>query len=183
MARRAAERAKDLLAVARTAASTPAPDRRQQAHEAGEVVDPAPARLWIDDVFGIGNAIARLHPIGGDAERQLVREEIVRNAHLVAVRVGTEGEQGGVLPFPPEPSDARLAGREIDDARRPAADAVAIAVGRILERQELIVADRLDEAGAKEWNRNPPREDRRIIGQARLAAVAGHREQLEQRLP
>ena len=52
----------------------------------------------------------------------------------------------------------------------------------LLERQQLFVPDGLDEPGAEERNRNPAREDRRVVGHHDLAAVAGHREQLKQRL-
>ena len=97
-------------------------------------------------VFGIGNRIAALHLLARDAERELVGKEIVGDPHLVAIRVGAEREQRRMLRLPAEPADAAVAGCDIDDDRGAPAHAVAIAIVRIVERQQRLVGNRFDEA-------------------------------------
>ena len=89
---------------------------------------------------------------------ELVREEVVGDAHLVAVGVGAEREQRRVLRLPSEAADAPLAGGDVDDDGRAAADAVAVAIDRILEREQRLVRNRLDEPGAEERDRHAARE-------------------------
>ena len=62
-------------------------------------------------------------------------KQIVRDAHLVAVGVGAKREQRRVLRFPAEPSNA-LSRFDVDDPRSPPAHAVAVAVRRVLQRDE-----------------------------------------------
>ena len=45
-----------------------------------------------------------------DADGELGGEEVVGDAHLVAIGIGAEGQQRGVLRLPAEPPDAPLAG-------------------------------------------------------------------------
>ena len=86
----------------------------------------------------------------GHAEREFLREEIVGDPHLVAIGVAAEGEQRGLLRLPAEASDPALAGGDVDDDRGTSADAVAVAVERIFERQQRVVGNRLDQSGAEE---------------------------------
>ena len=55
---------------------------------------------------------------GVDAERDFGREEVVGDAHLVAIGVGAERQQRRVLRLPAEAADAPLAGRDVDDHAR-----------------------------------------------------------------
>ncbi len=134
------------------------------------------------DVFGIGDRIAEPHPRGVDADGELGREQIVGDAHLVAIGIGAEGQQRGVLRFPAEAADAPIAGAEVGDDGGAAADAVAVAVAGILEREQRVVVDGLDEPGAEQRDRHAPGDDVGFGRNHRLAAVAGDREQVEQRL-
>src|SRR5688572_29298314 len=71
----------------------PAPYRREQPHEAGEVIDAAAAREWIADVLGIGKPIADAHLRRRHTEGRFFRKDVVGDAHLVAIGVGPEGEE------------------------------------------------------------------------------------------
>ena len=112
VAGRAADGAEDLLAVPRGLVDRAAGERREELHEAREVVDAASAGARIPDVLGIGNRIAHAHALRRDADRDLLREEIVGDAHLVAIGVGAERQQRRVLRFPAEAADAPFAGRD-----------------------------------------------------------------------
>ena len=158
----------------------PARDRRQQPHEAGEVVDATAPGLRVGDVLGIRNRIAQPHAGLVDADGHLRREEVVGDAHLVAIGIGPEGQQRGVLGLPPEAADALGAGRAIGDERGPSADAVAPARLRVGQRQQGGVVDRLDQAGAEERNRHSADDDVGLDGNRRLTGVTWHREQVEQ---
>ena len=68
-------------------------------------------------------ASARRH-----AERELGREQVVGDPHLVAIGVGAEGQQRRVLRLPAEAADAALAGAAVGDDGGAAADAVAVAI-------------------------------------------------------
>ena len=173
------------------AAKTPSPaapvaaaplERRQEAHEAGEVVDAAPPGPRVDDVFRVGNRIADPHPGRVHADGQLAGEQVVGDPHLVAIGVGGECQQGRVLGLPPEPADPPRAGAAILDNGRPAAHAVAAAalVGR--QREQGVVVDGFDQAGAEDRNRHPADDHVGFDRDERLAGVAGDREQVEERL-
>ena len=108
-------------------------------------------------------------------------KKVVGDAHLVSVGVGAEGEQRRMLRFPPETPDAPFAGSDIDDDRGAAAHAVAVAVDRIFQCTQRIVGDGFDQTGTEEGNRHTPSEHVCIRRHDRLAGVAGHREQMEQR--
>src|SRR5207342_333702 len=108
--------------------------RREQPHEAGEVVDAPAAGAGVSDIFRLGNRIADAHPLGRDAIGGLAREDVVRDAHLVAVGVATERQQGRVLRLPTEAADARLAAGGILDASRAARDTVTVAIERVLQQ-------------------------------------------------
>jgi hypothetical protein len=84
-----------------------------------------------------------------------------------------------VLRLPSESSDAPFAGCDIDDHGRAAADAVAIAIDRIFEREQRLVRNRLDKAGTEQRNRYASRKHRGVGGDLRLVRVAGHIEQVE----
>ena len=71
VARRTADR-REHCSPARGRVAGAARERRQEPHEAREVVDAAAARPGIADVFRIGNRIADPHPIRGDADGQFV---------------------------------------------------------------------------------------------------------------
>ena len=88
-----------------------------------------------------------------------------------------------MLRLPPEAADADAAGRDVGDPGRASADAVAVAIGRIFEGEQLIVRNGLDEPGSEQRNRDPAREHRRLVGHDGLAAMSRDREQLEERLP
>ena len=53
---------------------------------------------------------------------------------------------------------------------------------RILERQQRLVGNRFDEAGAEQRDRRAPRDHVRVVRNDRLAGVGRDREHLEQRL-
>ena len=148
-----------------------------------EVVDAAAARRRIDTILGIGKRIAAPVLLGGQADAELLAEEIVGDAHLVAIGVGAEREQRGVLPLPSEPADAAISpwstSRTI--AARPLMPSPIAIVG-IGKRQDRFIGNGLDESGAKERNRNTARDDRRFRRNLHLAAVRGRGEQLEERL-
>ena len=87
VARRAADAGEERLARAHGVVDRPAPGRREELHERLEVVDAAPPRPAIRLILGIGNRVAQLHLLGRDAERELVRKQIVGDPHLVPVGV------------------------------------------------------------------------------------------------
>ena len=74
----------------------------------------------------IGQRIAHSHAILRDADGQLLREEIVGDPHLVAIRIGAKDDECRMLCLPAEPANTLLSGREIDDKRRTTADTVAV---------------------------------------------------------
>ena len=117
MAGRAADCREDPFAFADLIGDTFAPDWGQEPHERGEVVDTPPPRSRIADVLGIGDPVAHPHLLRGDPERYLLREDVVGNPHFVAVRVGTERQQRGVLRLPAEAADAAIASGDIDNKR------------------------------------------------------------------
>ncbi len=123
-----------------------------------------------------------MHAIGWDPERAFLREQIVGDPHLVAIRVGAEGDERGVLRLPPEPSDAALARCDVDNERGTSADAVAVAIVGVFERQQSLVGNRLDQPGAEERNGHAPREDIGVVGQHRLTPVARNREHVKKRV-
>ena len=134
----------------------------------------------MSSVSGIGSQT--LHPRRVDADGELVAEQIVRDPHLVAIGVGAEGEQRGVLRLPAEAADAAIAGAALGDDGGASADAVAVAIVGIGQRQDRVVGDRLDQAGAEHRDRDPADDDVGVGRDHRLAAVAGQREQVDQRL-
>jgi hypothetical protein len=120
MAGGAADGGKHLLAGRGELARAFARHRTEEAHEAGEVVDAAPPRDRVSDVFRVADPIAGAHPLGRHAEGDFGREDVVRDPHLVAVGVGAEREERRVLRLPAEAADAPLArGRVHDRAARP----------------------------------------------------------------
>ena len=139
----------------------------------------------IGDVLGIRDRIAEPHPLGVRCRApSSVREEVVGDAHLVAVGIGAEREQRRVLRLPAEPADAALAGGRDRStmAARPLMPSPIAIVG-ILERED---------ASRRGWPR-PGR--RRRAGSATRRAMTfasagitgwqpcvGNREQVEQRL-
>ena len=66
---RAADGAEDRSPCRAASSIGPAADGREEAHEAREVVDAAPAGARIRDVLGIGDRIADAHPLRRDADR------------------------------------------------------------------------------------------------------------------
>ena len=70
----------------------------------------------------------------------------------------------------------------VDDRCGASADTVAVAIERILERQQRLVADGFDEASAEQRDRHPPREDIRFPRQLRLTAVRPRREHMDERV-
>jgi hypothetical protein len=78
-----------------------------------------------------------------NAERGFLRKQVVGNTHLVAVGVGAERQQRRVLGLPSKSSHAALSRGDIDDDRGAAADAIAIAIDGILQRQQCLVWDSL----------------------------------------
>ena len=71
VARRTADGREHLLTRPRGRVRREARERRQEAHEAREVVDAPAARPGIADVFRIGNRIAEPHAVRRDARCQL----------------------------------------------------------------------------------------------------------------
>ena len=137
MAGCAADCGEDLLAGPNLVVDVAPSGRGQEAHEAREVVDSAPASPWIAKVFGVREGIAQTHLLGRDAERAFLREQVVGDPHLVAIRVSAKRNQRGMLRLPPEPSDAAFAGFDVDDEPGAAADAVTVTILRILERHRV----------------------------------------------
>ena len=141
--------------------------RRQELHERLEVVDRALASPRVDEVFRILEAIALAQALHGDAAARFVGEYIVGDTHLIRIGVAGKGQQGGDLRLPAEPADAPLAGGLVDDHRGTAADAVAIAIERILERQQRLRRAR----------------PRRALRQTTESARAGRRRSLREGSP
>ena len=108
-------------------------------------------------------------------------KHVVGDPHLVGVGVAREGQQRGDLRLPSEPADAALAGGHVGDDGRAAADAVAIAIERIFEREQRLVGNRFDQSRAEQRDRHPPRDDVDLRRHHRLAPVIRDREHLEQR--
>ena len=88
-----------------------------------------------------------------------------------------------MLRLPAEPADPRLACSDVGEAGGASAHAVAVAIERILQRNEGVVGNGFDETGAEEGNRRPAREDRRRVRHDRLTRVPRHREEVKERLP
>src|SRR4029453_14883260 len=86
----ASHRCEEALAVPRHLVERSATDGSEELHEAREVVDAASAGARISDVLGLGNRVAHAHPVLRDADRDLLREQIVGDAPLVAIAVGPE---------------------------------------------------------------------------------------------
>ena len=134
--------------------------------------------IWL--IFWIRDPVAQLHLLRGDPERELLRKEVVRNPHLVAVGIGAERQQRRMLGLPTEASDAAMAGGDICDDRGPAADTVAVPISAVIERQQHLVGNRFDEPRAKQRDRHAPRDHIRLGRNDRLARMSGNREDLEQ---
>src|SRR5262245_15541422 len=86
-----------------------------------------------------------------------------------------------MLCFPAEATDAALAGRAIDNECGAAADAITIAIERVLQRQQCLVRNRFDQPGAKHRNWHAAHDDRRVGWNHWLAGMARDGEQVEQR--
>src|SRR6185503_693429 len=69
VARAASDGAEDALAIPGRLVNRTASDRRQELHEAGEVVDASAAGAWIADVFGLRMRVAHAHPLVRDPNR------------------------------------------------------------------------------------------------------------------
>ena len=158
-------------------------DRGQEPHEAGEVVDPSATGPRVGDVFGIGNGIAEAHARSVHAHRDFSRKEIVRDAHLIAIGVGAERQQCGVLGLPTESADAPFARSSIGHDRRPAGHTVAPAVLEVRQRHQGVIVDGLDEACAEQRDGYPPGDDICIRWDRWLTCVTRNREEMEQRFP
>ena len=93
------------------------------------------------------------------------REEVVGDAHLVAIGVGTKGQQRRVLRLPAESPDAPRPGGDVDDhiAARPLTPSRLRSSG-ILQRQQRVVGNGLDQPGAEQRNGRPPRDDVDVVG-------------------
>ena len=74
-----------------------------------------------------------------------------------------------------------MARGDVGDDRGTAADAVAVAVVGVVERQQHFVGNRFDEAGAKQRNWHAPRDHIRLRWDDRLTGVGRNREGLKQR--
>ena len=80
-------------------------------------------------------------------------------------------------------TDAPLAGRPVDDDCGPAADAIAIAIERILKRNQGLVGDRFDETGAEQRDGRAPGDYVRLGWNDGLTPMIRQREHLEERRP
>ena len=160
---------------------TPLRQRREELHECFEVVDRALAGARVDQVFGVLDQIAFAQPRLRDPAERLEGKHVVGDPHLVRVGVAREGQQRGDLRLPSKPADAALSRGHVGDDGRPAADAVAIAIERILEREQRLVGDRFDQSRAEQRDRHPPRDHVDLRRHHRLAPVVRDREHLEQR--
>ena len=109
-----------------------------------------------------------------------MRKHVVGDAHLIAICVGAERDERRVLRFPTEPPDAALAGFDIDDQRRAAAHAVAVAIVGIFETPHRVIRNGLDESGAKKRNRDSPGKHVRVRRQYRLTSMARNREHVKE---
>src|SRR5687767_7623173 len=109
MAGAASDRVEDTLAIPRRLVDRPSGNRREELHEAGKIIDSAPAGARIADVLWLRMRVADSHTLVRDADRDLVREQVVGDAHLVAIGVGAEREQRGMLRLPAEASHPALA--------------------------------------------------------------------------
>jgi hypothetical protein len=95
--RRATNGSKYTLTFAGRIVHVHATDRRKKAHECLKIIDPPTTRRGVTDVLGIGNRIAPAHLWLCNSERDLLRKQIVGNAHFVPVGIGSERKQRRVL--------------------------------------------------------------------------------------
>src|SRR5687767_15033002 len=87
-----------------------------------------------------------------------------------------------MLRLPSEPADSPFAAVDVDDHRGAAADAVAVAIVRVLERSKRFVGDGLDQSCSEERNGHAPREYIRVWRQYRLTPMARHGEHMKERI-
>ena len=146
-----------------------------------EVVDPAQAgrRSRTSSIPRLG--LHSFNCSGLDSQRHFVREKVVRDAHFVPIGVAGEGEQRGLLRLPAEPPDALAPRGDVHDAGGAPADAVAVAVVRVFQREDRLVGDRLDQSRAEQRYRRAPRNHVGLRWNLHLAAVRRGREQVVQR--
>ena len=138
----------------------------------------------IADVLGIRERIAAAHlPPRRRRARVSCGEQIVGDAHLVAIGIGAERQQRRVLGLPAESADAPIAAwprprrSRRGRSRRRRLRSTGSSSARIV-----VVGNGLDQAGAEERDRRPPRDHVRVVGDHRLAAVRRHGEEVDQRL-
>ena len=178
VAQRAADVAKHLLPGERFCSEG---QRRRRCEEPLEVRDDVNVRAVRDGgrlVLGIDRPVELREQRGLSIRRIFMREETVRDAHLVQVRVRGEAEDARVLVLHPETPDTLLAGRDIRDDRRLARDAVHSGPQR--ERLDRVIRDRLEQAEAEERRRLPAR-DRVRLARDEFADGGIDRSGLEQR--
>ena len=87
-----------------------------------------------------------------------------------------------MLSFPAEAADAHLAGLHIFDPSGAAADAVGVGVVGVFESDDCFVRDRLNQSGAKERDRDAPRDDVGLNGNHRLTFLIRTCKQVVERL-
>jgi hypothetical protein len=143
---------------------------------------PATSRDRVTHVLRIGPQVAAPDLLVGHAEGEFLREEIVGDPHFIAVGVAGEREQRRLLRFPSKPADAAFTGRNVGDNRGASDDAVPVAIERVLARQQRVIRNRLDQAGAKQRDRRAARDDIHVGGHHRLAGMLRHRKQVHQRV-
>src|SRR5687768_9354895 len=97
---RASDRGEDLLSRVHLLIHVSALSRCEETHKTREVVDSAPARTGIANIFRVRKRIAQAHPLGWNAERAFMRENVVRDTHLVAIRISAKSNQRRVLGLP-----------------------------------------------------------------------------------
>jgi hypothetical protein len=180
---RAADAREDLLSAAYLICRALARDGSQKLHEAREVVDAAPTRPWVANVFGVGKRIAQPHLFGRHGERAFVRKDVVGNPHLVAIRVCAKRDQRGVLRLPTESADTSLTAFDVGDDGGPAAHTVAVAIERVFERKQRVVGNGFHQPRAEQRNRHPPREYSRIDRQHRLTPMTRNGKHMKERVP
>ena len=101
----------------------------------------------------------------------------------ISLRVGitAERKQRSVLRLPTKPPDPPFTRPHVDDKSRAAADAVAISIVRIFERDQRVVEDRLDEPCAEKGNGHAAGDDVGVGRHDGLARMRRQRKEMKER--
>src|SRR6185436_4021960 len=103
-------------------------NRRQKLHEGFEVVDTSKAGSAILDIFDRAGRTAKFHLSRFDAHCKFIPEKIIRDPHLVTIRVAGKSQRCRLLRLPAKPAHAVSSGCHIIHAICSPTHSIAIAV-------------------------------------------------------